>query len=91
MILRRRKFITLIGGAAVWPLAARAQQSDRIRLIGVLMGFAESDREGQVFIAAFREGLQRPHRDAGYLHDWPSCGYFDVGYSLPCPRRLLVA
>jgi len=56
----RRKFIMLLGGAAAsWPLAARAQQPDRMRRIGVLMGFAESDREGQTFIPAFRDGLQK--------------------------------
>jgi ABC-type uncharacterized transport system substrate-binding protein len=58
--MRRREFITVVGGAAVsWPLAARAQQPDRIRRIGVLMGYAESDSEGQAFVAAFREGLQK--------------------------------
>jgi putative ABC transport system substrate-binding protein len=57
--LRRREVITLLGGAAAWPLAVRAQQPDRVRRIGVLMGYAENDREGQAFVAAFREGLQK--------------------------------
>ncbi len=62
--MRRREFITLIGGAAaapsmLWPLAARAQQPDRVRRIGVLMGYAESDPEAQAFVAAFREQLQK--------------------------------
>ena len=57
---RRREFITLLGGAAVaWPLAARAQQPDRMRHIGVLMGYAENDSEAQAWVAAFREGLQK--------------------------------
>jgi putative ABC transport system substrate-binding protein len=58
--VNRRNLITLLGGAAVaWPLAARAQQPDRVRRIGMLMGFAESDLEGQAYVAAFREGLQK--------------------------------
>ena len=57
--MRRREFITLLGGAAAWPLAARAQQPDRMRRIGVLMGYAESDREGQANVAAFQGGLQK--------------------------------
>src|SRR5262249_28205812 len=56
--LKRREFITLLGGAAVWPLAARAQQGGGMRRIGVLMGYAESNVEGQAFVAAFREDLQ---------------------------------
>src|SRR5262249_26182528 len=55
--MKRRAFISLLGGAAAWPLAARAQQGERMRRIGVLTPFAESDPEGQARIAAFREGL----------------------------------
>jgi putative ABC transport system substrate-binding protein len=58
--MKRREFIAHLGSAVTaWPIAARAQQPDRVRRIGVLMGFAESDSEGQAFIAAFREGLQK--------------------------------
>ena len=57
--MRRREFITLLSGAVVWPLAARAQQPERMRLIGVLMGYDESDSEAQAQIAAFRDGLQK--------------------------------
>jgi putative ABC transport system substrate-binding protein len=58
--MRRRKFITLLGGvAAAWPLAARAQPSDRMRRIGVLMSLAADDPESPVRIAAFLQGLQQ--------------------------------
>src|SRR5271168_2132099 len=58
--MRRREFITLVGGAAaVWPLAARAQQAAPVRLIGVLMGYAESDAAAQSWIAAFRGALAK--------------------------------
>ena len=56
----RREFVAGLGGLAVaWPLAARAQQSERMRRIGVLIGYAESDRQGQAFVAAFRDELQK--------------------------------
>ena len=58
--MRRREFIRLFGGAAaVWPLAGRAQQADRMRRIGVLMPFAADDLLGQARFAALREGLEK--------------------------------
>jgi putative ABC transport system substrate-binding protein len=57
--VRRREFITLLGGTAAWPLGARAQQLGGMRRIGALMGYPESDRKGQAFAAAFRDGLQK--------------------------------
>ena len=56
--MRRREFITLLGGAAAWPLVAHAQQADRMRRIGMLMSLAETDPEGQARAAAFRQGLK---------------------------------
>jgi putative tryptophan/tyrosine transport system substrate-binding protein len=56
--MRRRQFITLLGGAAAWPRAARAQQRERMRRIGVLMNLAPDDAEGQARLAAFLQGLQ---------------------------------
>jgi putative ABC transport system substrate-binding protein len=63
--MRRRDFITLLGGAAAWPLAARAQQADQRRHIGVLTGLAEDDPENRARLAAFRYGLEKRGWSAG--------------------------
>jgi putative tryptophan/tyrosine transport system substrate-binding protein len=57
--MRRRDFVTLLGIAAAWPLAASAQQGERMRRIGVLTGVPADDPEGQALYAAFLQGLQQ--------------------------------
>jgi putative ABC transport system substrate-binding protein len=54
----RRAFVTLLGGAAIWPFAALAEKSDGVRRVGVIMGFAESDEVWQTYLATFRRALQ---------------------------------
>jgi putative tryptophan/tyrosine transport system substrate-binding protein len=57
-MIRRREFISLLGGAAAaWPITAPAQQSERMRRIGVLMSTVESDPRGLEYITAFAQGL----------------------------------
>ena len=57
--MKRRNFITLLGGTAAWPLAARGQKGERMRQIGVLMLYPENGPQGQLRAAAFQQGLQQ--------------------------------
>jgi putative ABC transport system substrate-binding protein len=81
--MRRREFITLLGSAAAWPLAARAQQSEPMRHIAVVLGgVTPEDKEGQAEVAAFEKGLKQ----AG----WNIGGNIEIDYRWPgtLPDRL---
>src|SRR5215468_306792 len=71
--IRRREFMILLGAAAAWPLPARAQQPDRVRRVGVLMGIAD-DFEGQTRMAVFRQRLQAlgwaEGRNVQFIYRW---------------------
>jgi hypothetical protein len=72
--VKRREFITLLGGATAWPLVARAQ-TERVRRIGVLQGLAESDPEAQARTTAFRRDYRRS--------DGPKAAIFGLTIDLP--------
>jgi putative tryptophan/tyrosine transport system substrate-binding protein len=74
--VKRREFITLLGGAVSWPLVARAQQRERMRRIGVLMSLDADDPEGQARLTAFVQGLQElgwtDGRNVQIDYRWPA-------------------
>src|ERR1700730_18109728 len=81
--MERREFIGLFGGAAVaWPLVVRAQQRERVRRIGVVMGYAESDPNAQAQVTAFRQQLQK----LGWIEG--SNIRIDFRYAADDPKRI---
>jgi hypothetical protein len=99
--MRRREFTSLVLSAAMaWPLASRAQQSSRVLLIGVLMGFAENDPIAQSMVAAFRSALpklgwteggqaQRDLRRQAHLRtDYSDCRVDPLQGTVPFCHRL---
>ena len=79
--MRRREFVALLGGVATWPLVAHAQQPDRMRKVGVLMGAVANSAHGQARIAAFQQGLQQlgwtEGRNVRIDTRWPAAGNSD--------------
>jgi hypothetical protein len=79
--MRRREMITLLAGAAAWPLAAAAQQRERMRRVGVFMPMSEHDPDSKLRLVAFQQGLEKLGWSEGHnIH-------LDVGFALPANEQ----
>jgi putative tryptophan/tyrosine transport system substrate-binding protein len=84
--MRRREFIGLLSSAAAWPVAARGQQLQRLRRIGVLMNYAEDDQAAQTRLTAFLQQMQQPGWSEGrnlLTHPRP---FSDISPTSACSR-----
>jgi putative tryptophan/tyrosine transport system substrate-binding protein len=72
--MRRREFITLVGGAGAWPLVARAQQGQSIRRVGVLLAFNETDSRAKGWLSRFGEGLSELGWTMATIYGWTFVG-----------------
>jgi putative tryptophan/tyrosine transport system substrate-binding protein len=90
MAMRRREFITALGGVVTWSLTTRAQQPDKIRRVGVLMGYAEDDPEAQARLIKFRRGLARLGWNEGSnLHIDARWSAGEVGHAASFAKELV--